>query len=87
MYEDAVYGFKTNRPESVSEEWEYAHGRYETRKCSIINAKEVLLEEHLEQWAGIQTLVRIESFREVNGKQTNETRYYISDETGMNANY
>ncbi|GHT53221.1 hypothetical protein FACS189446_0020 [Bacteroidia bacterium] len=47
MYEDAVYGFRTNRPLSVSEEWEYAHGRYETRKCSLLNAKEVLLKEHL----------------------------------------
>jgi predicted transposase YbfD/YdcC len=87
LYEDTLYGFRTNRPLSVSEEWEYAHGRYETRKCSILNAKEVLLKEHLEQWAGIQTLVRIEACRETNEKKTTETRYYISDETGLNAHY
>ena len=87
LYEDTVYGFKTNRPDSVSEEWEYAHGRYESRKCSILKAREVLLEEHLEQWAGIQTLVRIESLRQTNEMETNEIRYYISDETGLKANY
>jgi predicted transposase YbfD/YdcC len=41
----------------------------------------------LEQWSAIKTIVRIESCREVNGKGTCETRYYISDETGFNAYY
>jgi hypothetical protein len=56
LYEDAVFGFKTNRPQSVPEEWEY-----EIRICNILNAKDVLLEEHLKQWPAIKTIVRIES--------------------------
>ena len=36
LLEDAIRGFKSCSVESVSEEWEYGHGRYEVRKCSII---------------------------------------------------
>ncbi|MDR0348774.1 MAG: ISAs1 family transposase, partial [Tannerella sp.] len=42
LYNDTVFGFKTCSAESVSEEWEYDHGRYEVRKCSIIPSEKVL---------------------------------------------
>jgi len=87
LYEEAVSGFKAVHSQSVSEEWEYAHGRYETRKCHIISAKDVLLEEYLEQWSGLQTLIKIESSRTIKDKTSSEIRYYISDESGFSANY
>jgi hypothetical protein len=60
LYEDAVFGFKTCPvktcpAESISEEWEYDHGRYEVRKCSILPSEKVLFPEIQEQWCGLKT--------------------------------
>jgi predicted transposase YbfD/YdcC len=85
LYEDAVFGFKTCPVESVSEDWEYDHGRYEVRKCSIIPSEKVLLPEIQKQWNGLKTLVRVEASRQIKDRQEKETRYYISDEEGLNA--
>jgi predicted transposase YbfD/YdcC len=85
LYEDAVFGFKTCSAESVSAEWEYDHGRYEVRKCSIIPSEKVLLPEIQKQWSGLKTLVRVEAGRQIKDRQVEETRYCISDEEGLNA--
>ncbi|OAV65487.1 Transposase [Bacteroidales bacterium Barb6XT] len=45
LLNDASCGFMACPPESVCEEWEYDHGRYETRKCSIIKAKDAVPEK------------------------------------------
>jgi predicted transposase YbfD/YdcC len=87
LYADVVSGFKACRAESVSEEWEYDHGRYEVRKCSIIQSNTVLLPENQEKWCGLKTLIKVEASRTVKDRETKETRYYISDEEGMKASY
>jgi predicted transposase YbfD/YdcC len=87
LYEDIVGGFKACAPESLSETWEYDHGRYETRQCSIISSAKTLLPENQSNWCGLNTLIKVEASREIKGKQTTETRYYISSETGLKANY
>jgi predicted transposase YbfD/YdcC len=87
LYEDTLFGFKTCPMESVSEEWEYDHGRYEVRKCSIISSNNALLPEVQEQWSGLKTLIRVESSRQIKDRQIQETRYYISDEEGLSAAY
>lgn len=87
LYDDVATGFKACLPESVNEEWEYDHGRYEVRKCSIIKSADALLEETINQWPSIKTLVMVQASRTVNGNQTTETRYYISDEENLNATY
>ena len=55
------------------------HGRIETRCCWAISGEESLqfLREH-QQWKGLQTIARVNSQRQVNGKTAIETRYYIS---------
>ncbi|OAV63241.1 Transposase [Bacteroidales bacterium Barb6XT] len=45
--DDVSCGFKACPRESVCEDREYDHGRYETRKCGIIKAKDVVLEENI----------------------------------------
>jgi predicted transposase YbfD/YdcC len=45
------------------------------------------LTENQEQWSGLKTLVQVEATRIIKDKETKETRYYISDEQGLNANY
>lgn len=87
LYEDALSGFKLNRFMDMEETWEYDHGRYETRKCSIIDADIALLEETRERWPHLKTMVRIEATRVADNKESKETRYYISDQSGCGAAY
>lgn len=55
------------------------HGRIESRQCWAISGEESLqfLRDH-EQWQGLQTIAEVQSRRQVNGRTTVETRYYIS---------
>lgn len=87
LYEDVECAFKACKPLSVSENWEYEHGRYETRKCSILKANEVLLSENIEQWCGLKTIIKVEAMRSSRDKQTSQTRFYISDEQEESARY
>jgi predicted transposase YbfD/YdcC len=64
---------------------EYA--RIETRKCSVLPAREFLMEESIAPWKSLQTIIRIQTTREIKGKSTDEIRYYISDESQERAAY
>lgn len=87
LFEDITCAFKANKPLSVEENWEYGHGRFETRKCSILPAGPTMTEGTIAGWNGLKTIVKVESARVVKGKKTTETRYYISDEQESNALY
>ena len=87
LLEDIQCAFKTHQGYDQSEETDCDHGRIETRRCSILPAKDFLLEENLKNWKDIVTLVKIDACREIKGVQTKETRYYISDENLTNAAY
>ena len=87
LYEDVVCGFKACKADSISEDWEYDHGRFEERRCSIIKSEDALLPENIELWVNVKTLIKIESTRTVNNKESKETRYYISNEQGLSAAY
>jgi hypothetical protein len=69
------------------EEPDCGHGRIETRKCSILRAKEYLLEENLLAWKDVSPLVKVESIQEVNGVKCIYIRYFISDEDIDKARY
>jgi predicted transposase YbfD/YdcC len=70
--------FKIHKPQSVDIEVDSGHGRVETRKCDVLSNLTFFDVE--KDWAGIKTLVRIESerFIKVENKTQKETRYYIS---------
>jgi hypothetical protein len=87
LYKDTLFGFKTCSEESVSEEWEYDHGRNEVRKCSIIPSNRALLPEIQKLWSGLKTLIKVEASRQIKDRLMQETRYYISDEEGLSAAY
>ena len=53
------------------------HGRIEQRTISLAQDVAWLKPRH-EKWNTIQTLIKIESTREIKDKKTTETRYYIS---------
>lgn len=58
-------------------EWhEKAHGRLETRRCTVIDDLSGLgVRRH--DWPGVKTLLLVESRREVNGVSTTDRRYYL----------
>ena len=87
LLEDIQCAFKTHQGYHQCEEIDSDHGRIETRRCSILPAKDFLLDENLKNWKDIATLVKIDASREIKGVQTRETRYYISDENLTNAAY
>ena len=87
LYEDIECAFKVNGGLDKDTSVDKDHGRIEVRKCCILPAREYLLAETIRSWRGPGTIIKIESSREINGKTTNETRYYISDEIGLSASY
>lgn len=71
--------FQTNTWTSTSK----GHGRIETRTCTTLLAEQWL--DHVAQgWTKLTTIAQMVSEREIDGKKTSETRYYISS-LGNNA--
>jgi predicted transposase YbfD/YdcC len=87
LLSDLEYAFKTNQSTDFVEQTEKDHGRIETRRCRILPAKGVLMEENLQKWADLTTLVKVDTCREIKGVRAQETRYYISDENFAKASY
>lgn len=87
LLEDMECAFKTHRGYDHTQELDYGHGRIETRRCSILPAKDFLMQENHALWKDIATLVKIEAIREIKDTFTKEIRYYISDENVHNASY
>jgi predicted transposase YbfD/YdcC len=85
LLEDMECAFKTHGGHHFTEESECGHGRMETRKCSILPAKDFLPEENLSAWKDLTTLVKVDAVSKIKGAVTAETRYYISDEQINNA--
>jgi len=77
-YHDAIWLFNQYPSQPHQQEWEYAHGRFETRKCIVIQLSEIQKGSLFTQWEGLSTLVKIESSRTIQGVCKQETRYYLS---------
>lgn len=78
-FEDARQSGKDCELETY-ESTEKGQGRLETRRCFLLPADKDL--PGYEDWKGLETLVRLESERCVEGKTTLENRYYISSVAG-----
>ena len=63
-------------PVSDTTDTEKGHGRIETRRCQVF-AKGLIVDSE-ERWAGLQSVIKITSTREIGEKITTEERYYIS---------
>lgn len=73
--EQKANGFKEatiSRHETVDGD----HGRIETRTYTAIHDVDWLQERH--DWPGLKSVVMVESKREIDGKITQETRFYIT---------
>jgi predicted transposase YbfD/YdcC len=78
---------KESKDSRINKTWEYDHGRFEKRICSILNAKDVLYEDLLSKWKHLSTIIQVISERTLNGVTSTETRFYISSKTNKNAEY
>lgn len=66
-------------PYAYTETTHKGHGRIETRECWTISDPTCLrMIADWEEWAGLQTVVRIRAQRQLNGRVSVEERYYIS---------
>lgn len=82
LYEDVKIYFGNEELKLIPnldfyEDNDKGHGRIESRKCWVSNEVSWLRERH-PQWKSIHNIVRIDSTREIKGKISIETRYYIS---------
>lgn len=81
---------KYHKPFSIHSETEKEHARVETRTASAFSAALMEDKEVLGRWKNLKTIVRVET-RTVHvsdkGKETVQTRYYISDEDFPSASY
>jgi predicted transposase YbfD/YdcC len=74
--EEVEETFKKRPYDKYNKTIEKEHGRVETRECFIINNMDWLFEK--DNWAGIQSIIKIQSERWIKGKTEKENRYYIS---------
>ncbi len=85
LLEEVQEGFDHCACESEDSQWEYDHGRFETRKCEVINGKAWLSPDLKEKWSSIEQLVKITASREIGEVTTTNTRYYITSHANKTA--
>ena len=78
LMEEIEDSFSYGKIENEHVSWDCGHGRYEERKCTVLDAREFLTPRELRKWKGVASLVRIGSLRIENDIRTTGTRYYIS---------
>lgn len=76
LLEQVESRFIRQKPEGTDETLEKGHGRIDTRRCEVITNLKYL--DCRENWAGIQSIIKITSHRDTGKKQETETRFYIS---------
>lgn len=82
LWFDAAEAGTMDRPFWNDQQTEKDHGRIETRRCLVTNDVAWLKEQN-QHWSGLQSLIMIESTREIIGRNSTgtasvERRYYIS---------
>lgn len=74
---DQIKGrFDRQVPSSTDTTTEKGHGRIESRRCEVIT--DLTFIDNRVCWVGLKSIVRITSKRELAGKETIESRYYIT---------
>jgi predicted transposase YbfD/YdcC len=79
LFEDAFKHNFEQRPHDYTQTRERGHGREEVRHCWVMDDLSYLTTH---AWPGLQSIVRIESQRKVQGLTSTEQRYYLSSLKG-----
>ena len=87
LFEEIVEGFAYSPVGQFSEDWEYDHGRYEQRRSQTLEAHKIFSPDMMAAWSSVNTVVKIESIREIKDSTSSETRYYISSQEGKSPEY
>jgi predicted transposase YbfD/YdcC len=87
LYEELELAFSNSSCTDQKEVWDYGHGRYEERWCTILPAKEHLLNEVLQNWTSLTTLIQIKAKRYINNQVEDSIRYYISSLSDRDQSY
>lgn len=89
LHEEVKYFFEQAQanqwhdvPHGYYETVEKDHGRIETRRCWMVEQVATDWLERGEQWPGLASIAAITAERQVGGKTTRETRYFISSLRG-----
>jgi len=80
LNDDVRLAFRNKPKEMIFDrdtEHDKGHGRIETRCCTVSDDIQWLQERH-PHWKGLNSIVEIESSREIKGEISTEKRYYIS---------
>lgn len=86
-FQDVEDCFRFTPQTACHEEWEYDHGRYETRRCDMIKLTADEQRELFSEWKDLQYLVRIQASRQTSKATSRETRYYLSNAQEGSAGY
>ncbi|MFP4096958.1 MAG: ISAs1 family transposase [Cyclobacteriaceae bacterium] len=87
LYEQVSSEVESQKSALEHHVWEdFGNGRIEKRTCYVL--KDLQFLDDLQDWTGVNSVVMVEAQREKNGKQTLETRYYLSslDESAVELN-
>lgn len=76
LKEGVEHLFSRQRADNENTITEKGHGRIETRHCQVISDLTFLDEK--EQWENLNSVIKVNAIRDINGKATTETRLYIS---------
>lgn len=79
LHEDIAVYFNNEKHLNNSAQYEdldKGHGRFETRRCYATDQIKWLANK--EQWAGLKSILAVESVCLIKGKETRETRFFIS---------
>lgn len=87
LFEEVSESFKHHKVIEGTEQWEYAHGRYEQRQCFLQSATEVLSPNLLSQWLDVKTIIKVVATRTIKGVVKEEVRYYISSDNSAKPLY
>lgn len=86
LLEETTEAFEyTATQKAENMQWEYDHGRYETRRCEVLTARGCLSPNLQSKWASVRTLVKVTAQREQDGINTKHTRFYISSHQDKSA--
>lgn len=83
LFNDALTEPSRGIPIETAQTIEKGHGRIEKRQAWTISQPDYL--KYLDptgRWAGLETVVRVDSQRQINQQHSQETRYYISSLDG-----
>jgi predicted transposase YbfD/YdcC len=85
LFEEVQEAFDYGTISAHDEQWEYDHGRYEVRHCTVMPAAGYLSPKFASKWSSIKQLVRVEAQRTINDVTSSQTRYYLTSSATFTA--